>query len=172
MQQGEPKMVLSQWYERASVVAVGHYRAALRYSRFHFWIALPTVTLSAVVGTAVFATLQQQTSFWLQLIVGAMSVLAAILTALQSTLRYQELAEKHRGAGAKYNSLGREIELMLTFPEVDFDRVEDLRSRSDSLAQESPHIPQSVHEHMRSEKVNQWGETSPLEKVDRPPRNI
>ncbi|MCX2546579.1 SLATT domain-containing protein [Pseudomonas sp. COW5] len=151
------KKVLNEWYERTSVVAVGHYRAALRYSRLHFWIAMPTVALSAVVGTAVFATLQQQSCFWLQLGVGAMSVLAAILTALQSTLRYQELAEKHRSAGAKYNALGRELELMRTYPEISAEKIEDLRIRIDSLAFESPHIPQSVHEHMQSEKVNQWG---------------
>ena len=88
-----------------------------------------------------------------------MSVLAAILTALQSTLRYQELAEKHRGAGAKYNALGREIELMRASPEINAEKVEDLRARIDSLAFESPHIPQAVHEHMQAEKVNQWGES-------------
>lgn len=160
MSQNDALQVLFQWYERTSVVAVGHYRSALRYSRLHFWIALPTVALSAVVGTAVFATLQQQSSFWLQFVVGAMSVLAAILTALQSTLRYQELAEKHRGAGAKYNALGREIELMMALPEVNSAKVDDLRVRIDSLALESPHIPQAVHEHMQAKQVNQWGEAS------------
>lgn len=150
--------VLDGWYERTSVVAVGHYRAALRYSKFHFWIAMPTVGLSALVGTAVFATLQQNSCFWLQFGVGAMSVIAAILTALQSTLRYQELAEKHRAAGAKYNAIGREIELLRTYPEISAEKIEDLRSRIDSLAFESPHIPQAVHEHMKAEKVNQWGE--------------
>jgi len=120
---------------------------------------MPTVALSAVVGTAVFATLQQQSSFWLQFVVGAMSVFAAILTALQSTLRYQELAEKHRGAGAKYNALGREIELMCASPEINAEKIEDLRGRIDFLAFESPHIPQAVHEHMQAQKVNQWGES-------------
>ncbi len=165
MTQSNPRQVLDQWYERTSVVAVGHYRAALRYSRLHFGMALPTVGLSAIVGTAVFATLQQQSSFWLQLAVGAMSVLAAILTALQSTLRYQELAEKHRGAGAKYNAIGREIELLRAYPEIDAEKVEDLRARIDSLAFESPHIPQAVHEHMQAEKVNQWGESGSNSKV-------
>ncbi len=97
MSQFDAKIVLNEWYERSSVVAVGHYRAALRYARIHLALTIPTIILSAAVGTAVFATLQQQSCFWLQFIVGAMSVIAAILTALQSTLRYQELAEKHRG---------------------------------------------------------------------------
>ena len=126
---------------------------------------MPTVALSAVVGTAVFATLQQQSSFWLQFGVGAMSVIAAILTALQSTLRYQELAEKHRGAGAKYNAVGREIELLRTYSEISAEKIEDLRIRIDSLAFESPHIPQAVHEHMQAEKVNQWGESGLNSKV-------
>lgn len=157
MSQFDEKIVLNEWYERSSVVAVGHYRAALRYARIHLALAIPTIILSAAVGTAVFATLQQQSCFWLQFVVGAMSVIAAILTALQSTLRYQELAEKHRGAGAKYNAIGREIELLRTYPEVNAEKIEDLRARIDSLAFESPHIPQAVHQHMQAEKVNQWG---------------
>jgi len=157
MSQFDAKLVLNEWYERSSVVAVGHYRAALRYARIHLALAIPTIILSAAVGTAVFATLQQQSCFWLQFIVGAMSVIAAILTALQSTLRYQELAEKHRGAGAKYNAIGREIELLRTYPEINAEKIEDLRTRIDSLAFESPHIPQAVHQHMQAEKVNQWG---------------
>lgn len=165
MSQINAQQVLDQWYERTSVVAVGHYRAALRYSRLHFGMALPTVGLSAIVGTAVFATLQQQSSFWLQFGVGAMSVLAAILTALQSTLRYQELAEKHRGAGAKYNAIGREIEPLRTNPETNAEKIDDLRIRIDSLAFESPHIPQAVHEHMQAQKVNQWGESGLSSKI-------
>lgn len=157
MSQFDAKLVLNEWYERSSVVAVGHYRAALRYARIHLALAIPTIILSAAVGTAVFATLQQQSCFWLQFIVGAMSVIAAILTALQSTLRYQELAEKHRGAGAKYNAIGREIELLRTYPEINAEKIEELRTRIDSLAFESPHIPQAVHQHMQAEKVNQWG---------------
>ena len=157
MSQFDAKLVLNEWYERSSVVAVGHYRAALRYARIHLALAIPTVILSAAVGTAVFAMLQQQSCFWLQFIVGAMSVIAAILTALQSTLRYQELAEKHRGAGAKYNAIGREIELLRTYPEINTEKIEDLRIRIDSLAFESPHITQAVHQHMQAEKVNQWG---------------
>lgn len=94
-----------------------------------------------------------------------MSVIAAILTALQSTLRYQELAEKHRAAGAKYNAIGREIELMRILPQIDAEKVEDLRGRIDSLAVESPHIPQAVHEHMQAEKVNQWGESGLNSKI-------
>ncbi|WP_414896029.1 SLATT domain-containing protein [Pseudomonas chlororaphis] len=64
---------------------------------------------------------------WWQLGVGAMSVLAAVMTALQTTLRYQELAEKHREAGARYNALGREIELLLSYSDLDLNVVSEIR---------------------------------------------
>lgn len=155
----DAQAVINGWYDRISVVAVGHYRAALHYSRRHSLITVPTVILSAIVGTSVFATIQQQPGFWWQFCVGAMSVMAAIMTALQSTLRYQELAEKHRSAGAKYNTLGREIEELRAFSLTSEEKFADLRIRIDALAQESPHIPQAVHDHMNNrESLNQWGE--------------
>src|SRR5690349_4150260 len=104
-----PSEVATQWYDRVSIVAIGHYRAALRYSRLHHWFSLPTVVLTTIVGTSVFATLQAKPDFWWQILVGTMSIVAAILSGLQSFLSYNDKAEKHRAAGAKYNAVGREL---------------------------------------------------------------
>jgi hypothetical protein len=52
--------------------------------------------LATVVGTSVFATIQQQPEFWWQVAVGTMSMAAASFSALQSFLSYGEKAEKHR----------------------------------------------------------------------------
>jgi hypothetical protein len=100
-----------------------------------------------VVGTSVFATLQQKPEFWWQLSVGLMSIAAAALSALQSFLGYSDKAEKHRSAGAKYNAIGRELELLLA-QDSDWAPLDSIRQRIDTLAQESPHIPESVHGEM------------------------
>jgi hypothetical protein len=142
------RTVALKWYERAAIVAHGHYRAALRFSRLNFVLGFPTVILATVVGTSVFATLQTKPEFWWQLTVGVMSITAAILSALQSFLGYNDKAEKHRTAGSKYNSIGRELELWLAQPEGDPQQLESIRQRIDALAQESPHIPASVHAEM------------------------
>jgi hypothetical protein len=40
---------------------------------------------------------------------------------------------------------------MLASSEVNAEKIDDLRGRIDSLALESPHIPQAVHTHERKE---------------------
>lgn len=141
------RQVAIQWYQRAATVAHGHYRAALRYSRLHYVFGFPSVILATVVGTSVFASLQQKPEFWWQLTVGLMSIAGAILSALQSFLNYGEKAEKHRIAGARYNAVGRELELLLA-QDSDWSPLDSIRQRIDALAQESPHIPESVHREM------------------------
>ena len=137
--------IATQWYHRAATVAHGHYRAALRFSRLNFWFGFPSVILATIVGTSVFATLQSKPEFWWQVTVGVMSIAAAILSALQSFLGYNDKAEKHRAAGAKYNAIGRELELWLSVEEDNVEKLDVIRQRIDALAQESPHIPESVH---------------------------
>ena len=147
------RRVALEWYQRIVTVAHGHYRAALRYSRLNYWFGFPTVILATVVGTSVFATLQQKPEFWWQLTVGLMSIAAAVLSALQSFLGYNDKAEKHRSAGAKYNAIGRELELLLA-QDSDWAPLDTIRQRIDTLAQESPHIPESVHLEMTLKPEN------------------
>lgn len=141
------RQVALEWYKRVATVAHGHYRAALRFSRLNFWFGIPSVVLATIVGTAVFASLQQKPELWIQIVVGLMSIVAAIFAALQSFLGYGEKAEKHRVAGAKYNGIGRELELLLS-QDQDWSALDSIRTRIDALAQDSPHIPESVHEEM------------------------
>ncbi|MBC8440564.1 MAG: DUF4231 domain-containing protein [Deltaproteobacteria bacterium] len=144
---GERKVAL-EWYQRIVTVAHGHYRAALRFSRLHYWFSFPSIILATIVGTSVFASLETQPELWLKIAVGSMSIAVAILSALQSFLNYVDKAEKHKTAGAKYNALGRELELVLS-QDKEWSSLPDIRRKIDSLAQESPHIPESVHEEMR-----------------------
>jgi hypothetical protein len=146
------RSVAQGWYERAAFVAHSHYRAALRFSRLNFLFGFPTVVLATIVGTSVFATLQAKPDFWWQVAVGLMSIAAAILSALQSFLGYNDKAEKHRSAGAKYNAIGRELELWLSLPQEDLEKLDAIRLRIDALAQESPHIPEAVHREMAKSK--------------------
>jgi hypothetical protein len=145
--------VAEQWYHRAATVAHGHYRAALWYSRLNYVFGIPSLILATFVGTAVFASLQSRPEFEWQIIVGLMSIAAAILSALQSFFAYPEKAERHRVAGARYNAVGRELELWLSMPEADLEKLEQIRARVDALSQESPHIPQAVHKHMERKRV-------------------
>lgn len=72
---------------------------------------------------------------------------AAVLSALQSFFSFTDKAERHRTAGARYNAVGRELEQLLA-KDSDWSALTEIRARIDALAEESPHIPESVHQEM------------------------
>jgi len=105
-----PQQVLDDWYKRVAVTQRAHYLSAEHFGTRKYWLGIPAVVLSTLVGTSVFATVQKQPEVWLQITVGLASVAAALLASLQTFLSYSESAEKHRIVGAKYGALGRELE--------------------------------------------------------------
>jgi hypothetical protein len=139
------KDVLNDWYQRIKVTQLAHYGSAEHFSKRKFALGVPAVILSALVGTTVFATLQQQPDLWLQIMVGLASVTAALLASLQTFLGYTERAEKHRLAGAKYGAIGRELEVLRALETVDLLIINDLKKRLDDLAQESPNNPKKIY---------------------------
>jgi hypothetical protein len=136
------KEVLDDWYQRVTVTQRAHYLSADHFGRKKYWLGIPAVMLSTVVGTSVFATLKTQQESWLLISVGLGSVFAALLTSLQTFLGYGERAEKHRLAGAKYGALGRELEMLRAGSDAaSAEVIDDIRKRLDTLALESPNNP-------------------------------
>jgi hypothetical protein len=131
--------VLNEWYLRVTVAQKAHFISADHFGRKRYWLGIPAVALSTLVGTSVFATLQKQPDAWIQISVGLGSVFAGLLISLQTFLGYAERAEKHRIVGAKYGALGRELEIMRALSEPPpIEVIEDVRKRLDALAIESP----------------------------------
>jgi hypothetical protein len=135
------------WYSRVVWTQHGHYVAALHFTRRHRLLGGLTVLFTAAVGTSAFATISKQVD--LSALTGALSVLAALLAALQTFLSYGERADKHRVAGASYGVVGRSFELLLARPELNHENLEKLKERLDALALECPHIPDEVHKRMK-----------------------
>jgi len=105
-----PELLLERWHKRVRESQFAHYEACNKLSRFQYWLGIPAVVLSTLVGTSVFATLQKDASLQIKTATAAASVLVAILAGVQTFLRFGDRAEKHRLAGARYGCLRREIE--------------------------------------------------------------
>jgi hypothetical protein len=122
-----------------------HYRAATLFERIHLYLGVPVIVLSSIVGTAVFASLQKSLVSTVQISVGLLSIVAAVLASLQTFLRYSERAEKHRIAGAKYGALNVDLELLESLPPADPDTLKqilgDFAVRWNKVREESPTIP-------------------------------
>ncbi len=137
------------WYRRARESQFAHYAAAARYSARSRLLGIPSVVLSAAVGTTLFATLGRNgASANLRIAAGLVSLFAAVLVALQTFLGLAELADKHRSAASTYGAIRREIEQHQALPPATRDAVQStmaaLRKRLDEIASSSPDVPESI----------------------------
>jgi hypothetical protein len=139
--------LLRDWLLRATASQEAHYAIAGRLGRYNILFGIPVVAFATFVGTSVFATLQEDVDTTLRILVGIVSVLAAVLASLQTFLRFQERAEKHRTSAELWASIRREIDQMLALhPDYLAERsdpksyLDDLRRRLDEVSAQSPEI--------------------------------
>jgi hypothetical protein len=76
-----------------------HFNAGDRWARYHYWLGIPSVVLSALAGAAFFKDYGD--------IAGIMSAIVAILTSLMTFLKPSERASTHKGSGDQYLTLGK-----------------------------------------------------------------
>jgi hypothetical protein len=151
--------LLIDWLRRVRENQYVHYETGAHFSRLSYWLGVPAMILSAAVGTTVFASLAKtemtapdasalflglSANEW-RIVIGLVSAFSAVLTSLQTFLRYPERAASHRRTGADYGALRRALEAILAFPPADPDdlnhKLELIRARMDRLATEAPEVP-------------------------------
>ncbi len=108
----------------------------------NYIVGVPAVIFSSVVGTALFAGLEKDSPrTW---IVASTSILAAILGALQTFLRFAERAALHATAADWYSAIRRDIEEILHLPVEDRgspkDCLDEVRKEMNRVAQDSPEL--------------------------------
>lgn len=141
----QAKPLLEEWLFRIRRSQKAHYEAATYFERLNFWLGIPVIVLTTIVGSSVFISLQNDTNAYMKFIVGTASIVAAILAGLQTFLRFSERSEQHRMCALKYGSIRRELELKLTFPPDPIEPyLDDLRMRIDRFNDDSPTIPTAM----------------------------
>lgn len=142
--------LLSQWRIRAQYAQYCHFAATNHLRKLHYHLGIPSIFLSTLVGTSIFATLEQHDgNKWMHIIVGLVSVCAAGLSTIQTFLRFEERAERHRTAATQYARLGRMMEqfylLYHDYEIVELHRlISEIREQLDDLDKNSPEIPQHI----------------------------
>jgi len=82
------------------------FNAGVRWGRYHLFLGVPAVILSALAGTAFFKNQAD--------IAGIMSTIVAILTALSTFLKPSERASSHKGSGDQYLTLRNDARVLRT----------------------------------------------------------
>jgi hypothetical protein len=104
--------LLKQWTNAVRIAHVGHSRAAAYYSRMHLILGVPVTVIAAAVGTSIFVNLSASDIWWAFVLTGLASMIAAILSGLQTFLNYSERSAAHAVAAAKFGALRRQLEMI------------------------------------------------------------
>jgi hypothetical protein len=139
--------LLLKWLQRARESQAAHYAMADRLARRGQWLGVPVIVITATVGTSIFVSIAADVvSAQAKVAVGCLSVVAAVLSGLQTFFKFPERAERHRVFGARYGSVRRELESLVAEGTASREPhcLGLLREKLDRLAEEAPHVPTRV----------------------------
>jgi len=136
--------VLDDWYLRVTKNQQAHYLLSSKYRSIHYWLGIPTIFFSAIIGSTLLTGSNDQL---LKTILGVLSLVVTCLTALQTFLRPSEQAEKHKLAAAQLGTIRREIEKLKAFPVAKSEHkilMEKIKESIDKTTQEAPDLPPNI----------------------------
>jgi hypothetical protein len=145
---------ISEYKNRASISIRCHYFSSTIAEQKNYWLGAPVVIITALVGTSIFGTLQENPSVPIKIAAGILSISATVLAALQTYLGLSEKSAKHKAAGAKYSLIRRhldilDLELRTKGDEFASDAIKELKNVTtmlDEAAKESPTIADRIYD--------------------------
>jgi hypothetical protein len=145
-----------------------HYLAAEVNGRKNLRLGIPVTVLTAAVATSIFGTLaQEQRTVWVAILTGALSVLATILSALQTFLRYSELSQTHRIAAVAYEGVRRKLDLfILKYKALDdrqaaLEELSQISAELDGVADKAPTLPDAIYDAVKWRPASHRSYSSP-----------
>jgi hypothetical protein len=140
--------LLSEWQSRATLALVAYNRAASRCRAWDTRLGGFIAVLSAIVGTSVFATLQNDVGTAARIAVGLVSVTAAVVAGVLAFATFSKRAYEYERAARTFGSLRREIEetrwLLANDADAVTRQISTLRARLDDAARDAPNAPPRI----------------------------
>ena len=143
-----PKMdeLLEDWRNRVYAAQSAYYETAEKLHRQNYWLGIPVIIVSSVVGTAVFADWSKEGA--LKWAVGSISIAAAILASLQTFLKFGENATLHGAAADWFAAIRRDIDQLLALPAElrghPKHTLDNLRQEINKAGQKSPELSEKL----------------------------
>lgn len=141
--------LVRRWLLRARESQTAHYERGVFFERWNFWFGIPVIIVTGIVSASVFAVVDEKATGELKIITMILSVLAVILSSLQTFLKFSEKAEQHRATGAEYGALRRRLELLHISSPKDKAALEKIGSDLSTLSGRAPSISVSIFKKTR-----------------------
>lgn len=146
-----------QWYANKRDNA--HYQMALHLNGRERLLGIPVIATTTVVGTAIFATLQQDAALGWRVATGLLSVIAAVLATLQTFFNYGGEAQRHFEAAVGFARLWRHMDQFKLRHASDTAVLEEclvefavLVKELDDLEQQAPRISNRVWQQVKNQR--------------------
>jgi hypothetical protein len=137
--------MLAGWEHQLAWRNKAHEAASRIFYLRHARVGYSAAALSAIVGTTVFASMQQVSApVTLRVLAIILSLVAAALVAVQTNARYLERSQNHEAIAPKYENLRLETQKLRNSPpqETKLEKETDsISQRWEQLNDEAPRIP-------------------------------
>lgn len=146
----EEEELLKQWGDKAQCYQWMHARSRKIYQCKNAGFTIPVIIISTITGTANFAQdrVDEKYREYVVMSIGAMSIIAGIITTIQQFLKISEINEGHRVSALSWGKFHRSIESELRRHPLDRMPATELikisKDEYNRLVEISPQIPDKV----------------------------
>lgn len=146
----EEENILREWADKSQVYELFHGKGHLIYKKKNARYVIPVIIISTLTGTANFAQERVPVDYQnvFVMIIGSLSIIAAIISTISQFLRISELNEAHRVASLSWGKFSRNAKTDLAKHPLDRgDPVMTLKVAKEEfnrLLEISPIIPKNV----------------------------
>jgi hypothetical protein len=107
------KKLFTMWLMQIGKLRTEHCESSAKMNKYNDRITIVLVLLSGVASVGNFINLgsfSDKIKFWINLVSGALALLACIITSINKELKYGELASKHQIVAAEYHRISNLIQ--------------------------------------------------------------
>ncbi len=124
--------MIADWKERIDRRQRAHFYVAEKFNKYHYAIGLPATICAAVAGATLFTEVSDAR---VRMAVGAIGLIAAVLSAIQTFYSHAKRGEQHRTSAAQLGRVRREIEIFEQFtPQSKKEQEEKIREINEAMA--------------------------------------
>jgi len=142
--------ILVEWADKAMCYRWLHTKAHAQYNKANALFTIPVIIMSTLTGTANFAQerVPDDAKSWFSMSIGAVNLIAGILTTIQQFLKVSELNEAHRVAAIAWDKFYRNTKVELAKAPTErlpvLQMLKHSKEEFDRLMETAPSISEEI----------------------------
>ena len=136
--------------DKANCMRWMHTQSQVYFERWNFWMAVPSVTVSALAGSATIGITRLDTSSQgiASIVIGVFTIASGVLTSINQLLKASQFSEAHRISSIAYGKLHRVIANELALRRDQRTSAQEflkiIRTEQDRLEESSPVVGDNI----------------------------